>query len=83
MVLKWESVGNAGNVSLRVFQATWKSFSVEEFISKDLFSFCMGDRVKGNKTGGRELLIHDANAMDCMWGDGNLVAVHAKSQLCV
>lgn len=61
-----ESVGNAGTVSLRALQATLKSFSVEEFISKDLFSFCMGDRVKGNKTGGRELLIHDANAMDCV-----------------
>ena len=65
MVLKRKSVRNTA-LSLRALQATLKSFSVEEFISKDLFSFCMEDRVKGNKTGGWELLIHDVNAMDCM-----------------
>ena len=65
MVLKRKSVRNAA-LSLRALQATLKSFSVEEFISKDLFSFCMEERVKGNKTGGWELLSHDVNAMDCM-----------------
>lgn len=65
-----------------VLQATLKRFPVEEFISEDLFGFCMGTRSEGYKLEGRELLTHEAMQGTVCEVVGTPVAAY-KSQPCV